>query len=132
MIATEDSMAHHEHTGYRYDDRNLAVGDDIPDSHVWDGDERTDDELDGVCCFETLEQAREYGRWSKGIIVKVGGSHMSYGDDLEGEIIIRDAVVVEIMNTNATEDSMDISEIKSWGRTMSIDEIKAAAMIGWM
>jgi len=65
---------------------------------VWDGDEITEDELSGTCCFETREQIEEYAKYSNGTgwIVTIGGDDEGRGDDFVGEILISDAEVLEV------------------------------------
>ncbi len=79
--------------GYRYCAEPVGKGQVLPHSHVWDGDQRTDEELPGVCCFETMEQAKRYAQWSDGQIVMVAGvSHG--GGELAGEVIIEPSGIV--------------------------------------
>jgi hypothetical protein len=91
-----------EYTGWRYMDSSFdaepTVGDILPTSYVWDGDEQTDDQLDGTCAFETREQVENYAQHSKGCgwLVQLGGNSMSWGSDMVGEVIIRDAVVIAV------------------------------------
>lgn len=92
----------HEITGYRFISRDYSnepkVGDLLDRSHIWDGDEITETQLDGTCCFETLAQTENYAKYSKGNgwIVKIGGNYAGRGDDFVGEIIIDSAVVLTV------------------------------------
>ena len=88
--------------GYRYIDNYYSsrpeVGDILPTSFVWDGDEQTDEELAGTCCFDSLEALKEYAKWSKGcgVLVIVEGEMKGWGD-LANEVIIADAEVLEVI-----------------------------------
>jgi len=88
-------------TAYRFlsDDFDKAplVGDETPNSFIWDGDEPTHDELDGTCCFESLEQVKEYSKYSTGWIVKVEGDYAGFGTDLVGEVMIANGVITEVL-----------------------------------
>jgi len=98
MIETDK----YETTGFRFISRDYnsepKTGDLLDRSFVWDGDEITEDELRGTCCFETREQIEEYAKWSKGTgwIVMIGGDSAGYGDDFVGEILIDNAEVLEV------------------------------------
>ncbi len=83
---------------YRFEEKNVVVGDALENSHVWDGDQPTDDEFPGVCAFETKEQAEKYAQYSHnlGQIVEIVGELAETGLDMIGEVIIRDAVVTAI------------------------------------
>ena len=83
---------------YRFEEKNVVAGDTLENSRVWDGDQPTDDELPGVCAFETKEQAEKYAQYSHnlGQIVEIEGEKVGTGLDLVGEVIIRDAVVTAI------------------------------------
>ena len=88
--------------GYRYIDNYyngpVRVGDNLQNSFVWDGDEPTDEELPGTCCFDSLDALKEYAKWSKGcgVLVVVKGEFEQYGD-LPNEVLISDAKVVEVI-----------------------------------
>lgn len=92
----------HEITGYRFVSRDFSpepkTGQILDRSFIWDGDEITDTELDGTCCFESREQIEEYAKYSKdnGWIILVGGENAGRGDDFVGEILIDDAEVLEV------------------------------------
>ena len=97
MTATD-----HEITGYRFISRDFShepkIGDVLENSFVWDGDEITDTELNGTCCFETRAQIEKYAKYSKGNgwIVTVGGDAAGFGDDFVGEILIANAEVLDV------------------------------------
>ena len=88
-------------TGYRFvnkfDDSQPTVGDVLGNSYTWDGDERTDDELDGTCAFDMLSACQNYAKYSKGCgwIITVGGYDEGRGD-LANEILVSDAIVIGI------------------------------------
>lgn len=92
----------HEITGYRFISRDFSAeplaGDSLDKSFVWDGDEITNVELHGTCCFETRDQIEKYAKYSKGTgwIVAVGGDMAGRGDDFIGEILIGNAIVTEV------------------------------------
>jgi hypothetical protein len=87
-----------EMKAYRFEKKKVAVDDTLENSHVWDGDQVTDDELPGVCAFETRMQAEKYAQYSHNIgkIVEIEGERAGSGLDMVGEVIIRDAVVTAI------------------------------------
>lgn len=90
-------MTTSEITGYRVVETLPVIGETLGRSYVWDGDQITDEALPGTCAFSTLAAAREYGRWSRGFwIIGLAGERACWGD-LAYEVIIRDAVVVEII-----------------------------------
>jgi len=72
-----------------------AVGDMLPRSNVWEGDEPTDVELPGTCAWDTLSSAEKYAQYSHEYIVLIGGVLVQSGD-LAGEIIIDDAQVFAV------------------------------------
>ena len=72
-----------------------TIGDVLPQSNVWDGDEETDEELPGTCAFATRAAVDEYAQWSHGWIVEIEGEQVATGD-LPYEVIIADAVVMAV------------------------------------
>lgn len=95
-------LTSHEIIGYRFIcsdfDSEPKIGEVLGNSFAWDGDQPTSDELGGTCCFESRKQVEEYAKYSKGCgwIIRVGGDLKSRGDDLVGEIIVRNAEVLEV------------------------------------
>ena len=78
-------------------DEAPAVGDVLPESYVWDGDEPTDEGLGGTCAFSKRSVAERYAQYShgNGWIVEVEGERLKSGD-MDYEVIITDAVVTEV------------------------------------
>jgi hypothetical protein len=90
-----------ETIGYRFCDYEVAVGDELDNSFVWDGDQKTDDELPGVCAFSTWEAIADYAKHSKGIggkIVLVTGEFAGHGTDFADEIYVKWAEVVAVID----------------------------------
>lgn len=84
-------------TGYRLVWDRPTIGDTLANSRAWEDDEPTY-ELQGTCAFATLAQCRKYGQYSKGAtIIMIEGEDRGNGDDMDGEIIIADAVVTAII-----------------------------------
>ena len=52
--------------GFRFVDHAVAVGDELSNSFVWDGDDKTDDELPGTCAFEGWTAMATYAQYSRG------------------------------------------------------------------
>ena len=92
----------HESVGFRFISRTFeqepSVGAGLQNSFSWDGDEQTEDELRGVCCFADQEDVEKYAAHSKGCgwVVTVGGEDEGRGDDFDGEIIIGEAIVLSV------------------------------------
>ena len=89
-----------ESVGFRFVDHEVAVGAQLDNSFVWDGDEKTDDELPGTCVFESWSAMAKYAQYSKGCgkIVLVSGDHAGRGTDFADEVYISDATVVAVMD----------------------------------
>ena len=82
---------------YRVQDEAPVVGQTLDRSYVWDGDEPTEERLQGTCAFETEAQARSYGSAGSGLyLVEIIGDRVMAGA-LVGEVIIRDAVVLRVI-----------------------------------
>ena len=83
---------------------DMAVGDVLEPSYRWEDGEPTDDELYGTCALAVDENSsideliatlqKIYGCLG-GKKVLIGGHQAEWGDD-DGEIVIRDAVVLAI------------------------------------
>ena len=91
------------YVGIRVDnDVEYSVGDDVAASRVWDVCGVTDEMLDGTSCIglngSNAEQAlRTVGQYHGNRIYIIAGNDMvDYGEDV-GEIIIRDAVVIAVV-----------------------------------
>lgn len=85
----------YEYIGVRVQENEFTKGEILDNSFVWVDGEMTDEELDGTCAvkLEDVELAKGYFGDHVAII---GGDSMEYGQDL-GEIIIRDAEVLEVL-----------------------------------
>lgn len=95
QIAEEMGLSwDYEFVGVRVQEQAFDLGTIKHRSHVWDNGEDTGAELDGVCAckLERLGVNRYYGNHAAIIC----GNDAEYGED-DGEIIIRDAVVVKIL-----------------------------------
>jgi hypothetical protein len=91
----------YEITAFRYISKDCdapSVGDCLENSFHWDGDIPTGRELDGVCAFDSLDKCQKYAEWSKGWILKIGGDLSGHGEDMVGEVLVRNAVVLEVTN----------------------------------
>ena len=99
ILITMSNTDNYETIGFRFISPDFSsepkVGDILENSNIWDGDEPTNDELNGTCAFSTLEECEEYSKYSKGWIVKIGGENAGYGD-LAGELLIGNAEVLEV------------------------------------
>lgn len=81
-------------TFWRYMPDAPKVGEVLPNSYVWDGDQPTDEELPGTCCWPTRERALRYCDWG-GYLVRVEGELVCYGDEPD-EVIVRNARVISV------------------------------------
>lgn len=94
--------------GYGYygiridDDAIYNVGDLVATSRVWLDNEPTADCLDGTCCVgiayvEDIDKAiKTANTYCGDHVYLIGGDRLEYGED-EGEYIIKDAVVVAVL-----------------------------------
>lgn len=84
----------YEFVGVRVQEEGFDFGEIDHLSHVWDNGDDTGVELDGICAckLDRLGVNRYYGDHAAIIC----GNDAEYGED-DGEIIIRDAVVVKIL-----------------------------------
>jgi len=91
------SISMEEERYYRYiEEGEPQVGDILPTSYVWDGDEWTDEQLPGTCCFSSIQAIIEYSQWCEtGWIVIVSGDPLKTGE-LPYEVIIREAEVISV------------------------------------
>jgi hypothetical protein len=86
--------------GFRFCDHKVSVGQTLDNSYIWDGDEKTDEQLPGVCAFESWSAMAKYAQYSKGIgghIVVVTGDNAGRGTDFADECYIANATVVAVM-----------------------------------
>ena len=85
----------YEYIGVRVQENEFVKGEILNNSFVWVDGEMTDEELDGICAVK-LEDAELASGYFGDHIAIIGGNSMEYGQDL-GEIIIRDAEVLEVL-----------------------------------
>ena len=92
-----ESETWYEVYGIRTQEMPFELGEIDHCSHVWENGEETDEEMDGICCTR-----REYaklhadGYYFGEHIAIIAGTRYTDGED-DGEIIIRDPVVVRIL-----------------------------------
>ena len=85
----------YEYIGVRVQENEFVKGEILDNSFVWVDGEMTDEELDGTCAVK-LEDAELASGYFGDHIAVIGSNSMEYGQDL-GEIIIRDAEVLEVL-----------------------------------
>jgi len=94
--AIEFALQSYAAVGLRYDDRDLADGEDLGDSYRWDDGEDTGEQLDGTCAINAQADnalALIAGYKSFGHLYLIGGQVAMSGED-PGEIVIQEAVVI--------------------------------------
>ena len=87
----------YERIGIRVQENEFTEGEMLGNSFVWIDGECTDEELDGTCAIN-LDDAKcaiENGYFGEHIAL-IAGDRFEWGQD-EGEIIIKDAVVIEVI-----------------------------------
>jgi len=81
-------------------DYGMTVGDKVDyQSKVWIDGEMTEDLIDGICCIGASEAARRtlsFGAYMGDVIVVLGSNRATNGED-DGELILRDAIVLDII-----------------------------------
>lgn len=85
----------YEYIGVRVQENEFTKGEILDNSFVWVDGEMTDEELDGTCAVK-LEDVKLANGYFGDHVAIIGGDYMEYGQDL-GEIIIRDAEVLEVL-----------------------------------
>ena len=101
MIKTAKEVAEelfydYEKFGIRTQEVPFSVGSMDHVSHDWiDGDE-TEDELNGVCAQDVDTIEKYNNEYFGNYVAIIAGNEYEYGED-DGEIIIRDPVVVRIL-----------------------------------
>ena len=85
----------YEYIGVRVQESEFAEGEILDPSFVWVDGEMTDEELDGTCAVK-IEDAHLANNYFGEHVAIIGSNNMEYGQDL-GEIILRDAVVLEVV-----------------------------------
>lgn len=81
--------------GIRVSENEFTEGEILDNSFVWVDGEMTDEELDGTCAIMLKDAALANSYFGDHVAV-IGSDSMEYGDDL-GEIILRDAKVLEVI-----------------------------------
>lgn len=91
----EELFYDYEVIGVRVQEQPFELGEMSHTSHIWVDGEDTGEELNGVCAvlYDRLNGAHHY--FGDHVAI-VAGNSFSYGED-PGEVIIEDAVVVEIL-----------------------------------
>lgn len=100
MIARVKELAdelfyEYEIVGLRIQDVPFELGKIDHCSKVWVDGEETDEYLDGICVIRA-DQIDQSARYFGDHIAVLAGNDYTYGEDV-GEIILSDAVVVEIL-----------------------------------
>lgn len=85
----------YEYIGVRVQENEFTKGEILDNSFVWVDGEMTDEELDGTCAVKLEDAELAKGYFGDHVAI-IGGDYMEYGQDL-GEIIIRDAEVLEVL-----------------------------------
>ena len=85
----------YEYIGVRVQENEFVKGEILDNSFVWIDGEITDEELDGTCAVKLEDAELAKGYFGDHVAI-IGGDYMEYGQDL-GEIIIRDAEVLEVL-----------------------------------
>lgn len=85
----------YEYIGVRVQENEFVKGEILDNSFVWVDGEITDEELDGTCAVKLEDAELAKGYFGDHVAI-IGGNYMEYGQDL-GEIIIRDAEVLEVL-----------------------------------
>lgn len=85
--------------GIRFQEVPFSIGKMDHVSHVWDDGDDTGEELNGVCAikYTKLAEVMRYGVEYPGDHIAIIGSDYCEGGEDIGEIIIRDAEVLEII-----------------------------------
>ena len=90
-----DPYREYEYIGIRVQEVPFELGEMTHRSHVWDDGDDTGLELDGICALRG-EYADLAASYYGDHIAIVAGNSIEYGED-KGEIIISDAVVLEVL-----------------------------------
>lgn len=84
----------YDYIGIRVQEDEFTEGEILSNSFVWIDGEPTDEELDGTCAVRLENAELAYGYYGDHVAI-IAGNSAEYGEDL-GEIIIRDAEVIEV------------------------------------
>lgn len=92
----EDLFYDYEVIGIRFQEEPFELGKIRHLSHVWVDGEDTGDELDGICAQDIRTVEKVNNGYIGSHIAIIAGNEYTHGVDV-GELIIEDAVVVEIL-----------------------------------
>ncbi|MDO4275860.1 MAG: hypothetical protein Q4D16_19505 [Eubacteriales bacterium] len=82
--------------GVRVQENEFVQGEILDYSYIWVDGECTSEELDGTCAIRLEDAELANGYYGQHIAI-IAGNYGEYGQDL-GEIIIRDAEVLEVLS----------------------------------
>lgn len=87
----------YEYIGIRIQENEFTEGEILDNSYVWVDGECTDEELDGTCAInlDDAKLALVNGYYGEHVAV-IAGDSQEWGQDA-GEIIIREAIVIEVL-----------------------------------
>jgi len=81
-------------------DYGMIVGDKVSHfSQVWVDGDMTEELLEGICCIGASEAARRtlsFGAYSGNVILVLGSNRADSGED-DGELILWDAIILDII-----------------------------------
>lgn len=80
--------------GWRFSEEKFEIGDELPNSYEWEGDEQTDIELSGTSIFDSISDLLEYAKYSTGYVFLVFGTNNGSGQE-PGESIMSEATVLQ-------------------------------------
>lgn len=87
--------------GFRYIEGDVAVGDVLANSHMWDDDTPTDVELPGTCAYDSWQALVDHYKYNRGLgkVVLITGDFAGRGMEVgePHEVHIANAVVVAVM-----------------------------------
>lgn len=81
--------------GIRVQEKEFTLGETLDNSFVWIDGECTEEELDGTCAIR-LSDSKLANEYFGDHVAVIAGYYGTYGEDL-GELIIRDAEVIEVL-----------------------------------
>lgn len=91
----ESLAMEYEIVGIRVQEVPFEEGEIAHRSHIWNDGNDTGEELSGVCAINASKAELAVGYYGDHVAI-VAGNRYEYGEDV-GEVIIDDAVVVEIL-----------------------------------
>lgn len=100
VSAVESAYDEYDYVGLRIQYEPFEIGEIDHLSHVWDDNNDTGEELDGICAIKVTPESvlrilKEHSYFGDNIAI-LGSNSVTYGED-PGEIIMRDAVVTSIV-----------------------------------